>query len=147
MKTAGTSNGLRTVSWVLQAGLAVAFIVMGAMPKFTGDPMSVAIFETLGFPPGRFLVGTLEALAAVLLVAPKMHALGGALAGGLMLGAVGSHLGPLGVQTELTVGGETSTHPELFVMALALGAVSAAVVVLRRDELPLVGASPEPVQA
>lgn len=139
MGTASANKNIRIVTWVLQVILAAAFIVMGAMPKLTGDPMAVALFEKLGFPPGRFIVGAAEALAAVLLLAPRAHALGGVLVGVLMLGALGSHLGPLGISTELTVDGETSSNPALFFMAIIFLALGAAVAVLRRDELPIVG--------
>jgi len=139
MPTASQNKTARIVSWVLQVALAAAFLVMGALPKFTGDPMSVALFEKLGFPAGMYVVGTFEALAAVLLLAPRTHALGGVLGVGLMLGAIASHLGPLGIRTELTLNGETSANPALFFMAILFLALSVVVVTVRRDELPVVG--------
>jgi hypothetical protein len=139
MPTASQNKTARIVSWILQVALAAAFLVMGALPKLTGDPMSVALFEKLGFPAGMYVVGAFEALAAVLLLAPKTHALGGLLGVGLMLGAIASHFGPLGIRTELTVDGETSANPALFFMAILFLALSALVVGLRRDELPVVG--------
>jgi len=144
MKTARQCTPMRLTSWIFQVILAGAFVVMGAIPKLTGDPYSVALFEKLGFEPGRYIVGSAEAIAAILLLVPRAHAVGGALAVGLMLGAVASHLGPLGIQTELTVNGETESLPMLFPTALALLVLSAAVVVLRRDELPFLSKKPAP---
>ena len=139
MLIASQSKNARIVSWVLQVVLAAAFLFMGAIPKLTADPMSVALFEKLGFPAGMYIVGVLEGLAAILLLVPRMHAVGGALVVTLMLGAIGSHLGPLGLATELTVDGETSTNPAMVVMAILFLVLSAGVVWLRRDELPVVG--------
>ncbi len=141
MKTASQSKPINITSWILQTALAGVFLVMGAYPKLTGDPISVALFEKLGFEPGRFIVGGAEAFAAVLLLVPGAHAIGALLVVGLMLGAAGSHLGPLGIDTELVVNGETQTLPALFPMSLALLALAAAVVVMRRDELPIIGSS------
>ena len=139
MKTASQCRTVRVTSWSVQVVLAGALVALGALPKLTGDPYAVALFSKLGFEPGRFLVGGAEALAVVLLLTPRAHALGGLLALGLMFGAIGSHLGPLGLETELVVGGETTTNPALFPMSVALFVLSALVVWLRRDELPVIG--------
>jgi len=137
--TASADRNVRIAAWVLQLVLAAAFVAVGALPKLTGDPAAVALFEKLGFPAGRYIVGGAEALAVVLLLAPRAHAIGGVLVMLLMLGAIGSHLGPLGISTELTVEGETSANPALFFMAIIFLVLGAAVAVLRRDELPIVG--------
>ena len=92
MKTASQSKPLAITAWAMQIILAAVFVLMGAFPKLSGDVYSVALFEKLGFEPGRFIVGGAEAIAAVLLLVPGAHAVGGALVVGLMLGAIGSHL-------------------------------------------------------
>lgn len=139
MQTATQCGTIKITSWVMQVILAGAFLVMGAIPKLTGDDYSVALFEKLGFEPGRYVVGAGEALAAVLLLIPGAHALGGLLVMGLMLGAIGSHLGPLGISTELEVNGQTETLPQLFPMAIVFFLMGGAVVFFRRDELPIIG--------
>lgn len=142
MPTARTHGAARVTAWVMQFALVGLFVVVGALPKLTGDPYAVALFEKLGAEPlGRYAVGSAELAAALLLAIPATAALGGGLVVGLMGGAAMSHLvGPLGVSTELTVDGETSANPQLFVMSIVAFAVAAAVVALRRDQLPLIGA-------
>lgn len=140
MKTASQSKPLAITAWAMQIILAVVFVLMGAFPKLSGDVYSVALFEKLGFEPGRFIVGGAEAIAAVLLLVPGAHAVGGALVVGLMLGAIGSHLGPLGIDTELMINGEPETLPQLFPMSIVFLVLALALVALRRDELPLIGA-------
>ena len=83
--TASQCKTPRTISWILQVVMAGAFVVMGAIPKLTGNVYSVALFEQLGFEPGRLIVGGAEALAAVLLLVPGAHAIGGV----LVMGAAG----------------------------------------------------------
>lgn len=66
--------------------------------KFTATEESVYIFTAVGMEPwGRIGVGILEFIAAVLLLIPATAWLGGVLALGLMLGAIGMHLTILGI--------------------------------------------------
>jgi hypothetical protein len=69
----------------------------------------------------------------VLLLVPSTAALGALVALGVIVGALGAHLGPLGIE----VMGDGGL---LFGLACAVFAGSALVVWLRRRELPLVGA-------
>ena len=87
---------------MLQVVLAAAFLGMGALPKLTGDPMVVELFELLGAPWARVVVGVIEIVAAILLVIPRTAVYGGIAAILAMLGAIASHLGPLGIMPELT---------------------------------------------
>lgn len=121
------------VSW--GARLVAAFIMGQTLYfKFSGAPEPVWIFERLGVEPwGRYLTGTLEAVAVVLLLMPRTAGLGGLLTVGLMGGAVMSHVAILGIEVQDDGG-------TLFAMAwvtLACGAVTAW---LHRASLPLVGA-------
>ncbi|MEO1230097.1 MAG: DoxX family protein [Myxococcota bacterium] len=69
--------------------------------KFTGAPESVHIFETIGAEPvGRYVSGLVELAAAVLLLIPAASALGAAVAAGVMVGAIGSHLTLLGIEVQ-----------------------------------------------
>jgi uncharacterized membrane protein YphA (DoxX/SURF4 family) len=139
MLTASQSKNARIASWILQIAVAAIFIVTGALPKLTGDPLSIALFEKLGFPPGRFVVGAIEAVVVVLILVPRTASIGALLAVGTMLGAVASHLGPLGISTELMVDGETIRNAGLFPMAVITLLLSGIALLLLRDEVPVVG--------
>lgn len=121
VRPARTGGRVRTVaSWVLQVALASQFAMAG-IPKLTGDPMMVGMFDTLGAGQGlRYVVGSLEVAGAVgLLIAP----LAGLAAIGLfalMIGAAVSSVGPL------------ATSPAI---PLTVAAVAAVVVVLRWNRI------------
>lgn len=133
-------KNLKIVSWVLRVALAAGFIIMGAMPKFTGDPMSVELFQKLGADPaGRYAVGFFELLAAILLLIPKTGVYGGIVGVGLMLGALGSHIvGPLGFPMTEVTNPDTNELEEmpLGIFAVVFFLISAGVVFLNRDALP-----------
>ncbi len=116
------------VSWVLQI-IAAAILGQTLFFKFTGAPEAQHIFETLGVEPwGRYMTGGLELLAVVLLLIPRTVVFGAALAIGLMLGAIGSHLGPLGIVV-LDDGGT------LFGLAILTFLASTGVLILRRRQI------------
>ncbi|MBP9145966.1 MAG: DoxX family protein [Thermoanaerobaculia bacterium] len=125
--------GERRLSWTLQIVVA-AILAQTLFFKFTAAPESVHIFSTLGLEPvGRIGSGIAELLAAVLLLVPATALLGALLALGVIAGAIASHLGPLGIEV-LNDGGL------LFGLACVVFVSSAAVVWLRRRDLPIVGA-------
>lgn len=67
--------------------------------KFTGAAESVYIFSTLGMEPwGRILTGILELIASILLLMQVTTVIGAAIAGGLMTGAILSHVFVLGIE-------------------------------------------------
>ena len=119
-------------SWLLQ--LATAGILFQTLFfKFTGAPESVYIFSTLGLEPwGRIGSGVAELLACVLLLVPRTVTLGAILALGVISGAIASHLTILGISV-LDDGGL------LFLLAVTVFACSAVVLVLRRNEIPILG--------
>lgn len=121
------------IAWAAQI-LAAAILAQTLFFKFTGAPEARFIFETLGVEPwGRIALGVVELLVAAMLLIPRSAALGGVAAVGLMFGAIGSHLGPLGIEVQGDGG-------LLFALALITLAAGAAVTWIRRAELPLVGA-------
>lgn len=89
---------MKTLDLILRI-LAAVILLQTLYFKFTGAAESVFIFETLGMEPlGRYGSGMAELISAILLLIPRtvvLGALGGAL---VMLGAIGSHLGPLGIE-------------------------------------------------
>src|SRR5262245_57284275 len=126
------SKSQTVLSWILQ--LTVAGILLQTLFfKFTAAEESVYIFSTLGAEPwGRIASGLVELVTAALLLAPATAPLGGALAMGVMSGAILSHLTVLGI----AVRGDGGL---LFALAVLVWLASAGVVWIYRGLLPLVG--------
>ena len=104
--------------------ISVIILAQTLLFKFSGAAESIYIFTTVGMEPwGRIGIGILELVAAVLLLFNKAAWLGGGLALGLMLGAIGMHLTELGISVQGDGG-------YLFFLAL-LVALSSAFVLLR----------------
>jgi putative oxidoreductase len=119
-------------SWVLQ--LIVAVILLQTLFfKFTAAAESVYIFSTLGVEPwGRIGSGLVELVAAILLLVPATVTVGAAVAGVVIVGAIVSHLTVLGIEVQGDGG-------LLFFLALTVFVASAAILVLRRGEIPVIG--------
>jgi putative oxidoreductase len=126
------SNIPFAVSWALQ--LIVAGILLQTLFfKFTGAAESVYIFSTLGAEPwGRIGSGIVELIAAILLLYPATTTVGAILALGVIAGAIVSHLTVLGIEVQGDGG-------LLFFLALAVFMSSAAILLLRRSEIPVLG--------
>jgi hypothetical protein len=126
------SNIPFAVSWALQ--LIVAGILLQTLFfKFTGAAESVYIFSTLNAEPwGRIGSGVVELIAALLLLYPATITVGALLALGVITGAIVSHLTVLGIDVQGDGG-------LLFVLALAVFASSAAILFLRRGDIPVLG--------
>ena len=87
-----TGKIINVVLWILQIGAAGMFLMAGFF-KLSGDPRMVGMFEAIGFGQWfRYLTGSLEVLAAVLLLIPRLSGVGALLLAGVMLGAVATHL-------------------------------------------------------
>lgn len=84
---------MRSMTSHLTAFVAgVAFIIAGVM-QVAGADLPSAYFASWGYQPWvMVVVGALEVLGAVLLLAPPTRIVGGILLGVVMLGAVGTHL-------------------------------------------------------
>ena len=119
-------------SWALQILVAV-ILLQTLFFKFTAASESVYIFSTLGAEPwGRIGSGVVELIAAILLLVPATATLGAGLALVVITGAIVSHLTVLGIEVQGDGG-------LLFFLALTVFVSSAAILVLRRSEIPLVG--------
>jgi uncharacterized membrane protein YphA (DoxX/SURF4 family) len=126
------SQGAKRLSWVAQIVVA-AILAQTLFFKFTAAPESVYIFTTLGLEPwGRIGSGIAELVAVVLLLVPATAALGALVALGVIVGAIASHLGPLGIEVQGDGG-------LLFALACIVFAGSLLVLRIRRRELPVVG--------
>ncbi len=127
------SKGTRVLSWACQL-IAAAILGQTLFFKFTAAPESVYIFPTIGMEPwGRIGIGILEVVAVVLLLIPRTSAAGAVLAIGLMAGALFFHLTRLGIEVQGDGG-------YLFKLSLIVTVAASIVLVLRRRELPIVGA-------
>ncbi|WP_152361070.1 DoxX family protein [Microlunatus speluncae] len=116
----GRSRARTIVTWVLQVVLAAEFVLAG-VPKLTGDPIMVAMFDALGAGQWlRYVVGALEVAGAVGLLIPPLAGLAAIGLTALMLGAVVSSVTALGASP---------------VVPLAVAVVAAVVIVLRRDRI------------
>ena len=126
------SNIPVAMSWALQ--LIVAGILLQTLFfKFTGAAESVFLFSTLGAEPwGRIGSGVVELIAALLLLYPATITLGALLSLGVITGAIVSHLTVLGIEVQGDGG-------LLFFLALAVFFSSAAILFLRRGDIPFVG--------
>jgi uncharacterized membrane protein YphA (DoxX/SURF4 family) len=113
------------ILWVCRI-VAAVIMLQTLFFKFTGAEESVYIFSTVGIEPwGRYLVGVLEFVAALLILLPITSWLGAGLALGLMAGAIGMHLTFLGISVKNDGG-------YLFFLALAVAICSGIVLLLER---------------
>lgn len=126
------SRNLNVLSWLLQL-TAAGILLQTLFFKFTGAPESVYIFTTLGLEPwGRIGSGVVELVAAVLLLVPATATIGAIVAIGVMAGAIMSHLTQLGIEVQGDGG-------LLFGLALIVLTSCAAVLLIRRTEIPVLG--------
>ncbi len=125
---------LNTVSWALQ--IVVAIILLQTLFfKFTGAMESVYIFSKLGAEPfGRYGSGVVELIASILLLLPRTVTIGAILALGTISGAIFAHLTVLGIRMP-----EVNDNGELFALAMVVFLASAAILLIRRRAIPVIG--------
>jgi hypothetical protein len=122
------------MSWALRLIVAV-ILIQTLFFKFTAAKESVYIFSTLGMEPwGRVGSGVFELVASILLLIPSTITLGAAMAMAATGSAILFHLFRLGIA--LTAVGD---HGELFALAIVVTLCSAGILLLHRQELPLIG--------
>lgn len=123
------------ISWAARI-IVAAILLQTLFFKFTGAEESKYIFSTLMGPEleafGRIGSGVVELIAAVLLLVPSKAWLGAVLSLGTISGAIFSHLTVLGIE----VRGDGGL---LFGLAVAVFVLSAAVLLIHRRELPILG--------
>lgn len=133
MDRAGLGRTMMIVSWVLQVVVA-AILFQTLFFKFTGAEESKYIFTKVGAEPaGRYASGVAELIAVVLLLVPRTVTLGAGLALGVITGALGAHLTKLGIVVKDDGG-------LLFGLAVAVFVGAATILVIRRREIPVLGA-------
>jgi hypothetical protein len=128
----------RITLWALSSYIAIVF-VQSLFFKFTGSEESIFIFSTLRAwsgiglfePAGRWIIGTCELIASILLFLPRTRIFGAATAIGIMTGAISFHLfTPLGVEI-LGDGGE------LFILACGVWISGWIILALSADDIRL----------
>ncbi len=132
--------------WILV--IFPAFVFLQSLPfKFTGAEATQHIFGTIGAwfgsvgmdllaqpfaSSGAYVVGALEAVAAVLLLVPRTRHFGALFGLALLSGAIFFHVAtPLGIA--VTFPGSESADPSLFIMAVIAWLCCAATLYLNRD--------------
>ena len=121
------------LQWIFRL-VAAGILLPVAYLKLTGGEIDVMLFGMLGMEPhGRITIGSIELVAALLLLSPQA-AIGALLAVGVMFGAIIAHLTVLGMD----VGGDGGLH--VLLLTVVLG-TSASVLIARRRELPIVGST------
>jgi len=129
-----TSN---IASWILQIIVAV-ILFQTLFFKFTGAQESVYIFTKLGAEPwGRIGSGIVELIAVILLLIPSTVTIGAILSMGVISGAIMSHLTRLGIVVVNSDG--TTDGGLLFGLAVTVFVLSAAILIVRRSQIPIIG--------
>ena len=123
-------------SWALR-GIAAIILLQTLFFKFSGAKESVYIFTTLGIEPwGRIGSGVVELIASILLLLPRTAVFGAALALATMTVAILSHLTKLGIAIPAV-----DDRGELFALAIVVLVCSAAVIVIHRRDVPILGST------
>ena len=121
-------------SWALRLIIAV-ILLQTLFFKFSAAKESIYIFSTLGMEPwGRIGSGIFELVASILLLIPSTLSIGAAMALAATGSAILFHLTRLGIA--LTAVGD---HGELFALAIAVTVCSLIVLLMHRQELPMIG--------
>lgn len=119
------------LQWIFRLTAAGILFPVGYIKLSGGDVM---LFEMLGMEPhGRIIIGSIELVAALLLLSPQA-AIGALLAVGVMFGAIIAHFTVLG----MNVGGDGGLRVMLLTVVFA---TSASVLIARRRDLPIVGST------
>ena len=119
------------VSWICRV-IAAAILLQTLFFKFTGAEESVYIFTKIGIEPwGRYVTGSAELMAAILLLTPRFAWLGAVLSLGVITGALVSHLTVLGIEVK-------GDRGLLFGLAIAVFVCSFVTLFLHRHQIPCI---------
>lgn len=133
------SKSARIGSWVARI-IVVVILGQTLFFKFAYAPETQWIFgEKLGVGRvGATGAALVELAAVILILVPATIPIGALVALGTMLGAIGSHLAVLGIET---INPETGLGDGglLFGMAIVVSICAAFVLAVHRDGLPIVG--------
>jgi uncharacterized membrane protein YphA (DoxX/SURF4 family) len=103
--------------WVCRV-IAALIMLQTLYFKFTAAPESVYIFSQVGMEPeGRIATAIAELVASILILIPKTSLVGASMAFFIMMGAIATHIGILGIEV-MNDGGQ------LFFYAITVAAAS-----------------------
>jgi uncharacterized membrane protein YphA (DoxX/SURF4 family) len=103
--------------WVCRV-IAALIMLQTLYFKFTAAPESVYIFSQVGMEPeGRIATAIAELVASVLILIPKTSLVGASMAFFIMMGAIATHIGIIGIEV-MNDGGQ------LFFYAITVAAAS-----------------------
>jgi uncharacterized membrane protein YphA (DoxX/SURF4 family) len=103
--------------WVCRV-IAALIMLQTLYFKFTAAPESVYIFSQVGMEPeGRIATAIAELVASTLILIPKTSLVGASMAFFIMMGAIATHIGILGIEV-MNDGGQ------LFFYAITVAAAS-----------------------
>ena len=135
------------IEWI--PAVLIALILGGSLPfKFSGDPMPVHIFNTVGAylgleffkTYGAYIIGMAELAASILVLVPITRAYGGLLTMGTMAGAIYFHLfTDLGVVVKYERDGVMMEDGSLFYTAIVALLCGAFLAYRHRNTLPIIG--------
>jgi uncharacterized membrane protein YphA (DoxX/SURF4 family) len=112
------------VLWTAKV-MAASILFYAGYHKLTGSPADRELFDLLGMEPqGRYVIGSLESVAAILILIPQGAVYGAFLGLGIMCGAIIGHL------TQIGLG-----HIQ---WALLVAALCATVLYIRRRDAPFI---------
>lgn len=135
--TPSLSKPALITSWICQV-IPAAILLQTLYFKFTGAAITVYIFDTVGLGTiGRYGSGVVELIAGVCLLWPRFAWLGAILAIATLTGAIGAHLGPLGITFDYPGGHEDGS---LFALGCISWFCSTVVLYIRRKSIPILGA-------
>ena len=122
------------IEWVFRVLLAVLYLMM-ALPKFTGDEMTVHIFTVIGVEPwGRMVTGVIELAVFVLVLIPATTLYGVILSLGTILGALLAHFTVLGVVVQ-NDSGSINDGGQIFMTAIIILILTLVNLFLHREKL------------
>lgn len=134
--TSTLSKPALIISWICQV-IPAAILLQTLYFKFTGAAITVYIFDTVGLGAiGRYGSGVVELIAGVCLLWPRFAWLGAVLTIATLTGAIGAHLGPLGITFDYPGGQEDGS---LFALGCIAWVSSTVVLYIRRKSIPILG--------
>jgi uncharacterized membrane protein YphA (DoxX/SURF4 family) len=120
----------QVILWLLRI-VAAIIMIQSLFFKFSAAEESVFIFSTLNMEPwGRIGIGTLELIAAILILYPRTTWIGAALGVAVMSGAIFFHLTSLGIEVH-------QDHGQLFIYAIITWICCAVLLLIEREKIQL----------
>ena len=115
------------ISWALRI-ISAVILLQTLYFKFSAHPESVELFTKLGVEPwGRIGTGVIELITGILLLIPATAFVGAFLGVGLMLGAIGSHIAIIGIESKGDGG-------QLFMLAVIVLVLCLAIMLMYKND-------------